>query len=244
MNVHSASVSVVLLGNFRPERFMPDKLADSGLVTKKMASSATFSSLLPGQQVSFKFGWGDLLVTPDRLQILTTEAPYVRTSDFVLKAFADLAPESSISSFGINRESHYNLGSNDARNELGMRLAPPDAWGDWGAKVKQSMQNEDKGSALQGGVTALQVRKPFRNEGIGGWLDITIGPSSIVPNFCGVLFRANHHHQLAKPAEGEEGSEEPVSVKDMTSRLLNVLSTGFDQSILQSEAIFQGVIAR
>lgn len=241
MNVESASVNIVLLGKFRPDNFLPDKLALGKVISRKVAESASLLSLIPGHQVQFKFGWGELLVLQNRFQITTAEAPYIRACDFIIKALGDLAPEAEVNAFGINRDSHYDLHTVAARNRLGTRLAPPEAWGAWGKKLRETMEGKREGTSLQGGVLFLQMRQPFLDDGITGWLDVTVTPSSVIPNATGVCFRSNHHHQLSYAVEGEKVQKEP-SASEITSRLLASLSDRFDNSIGDAEAIFEGVI--
>ena len=242
MKAESASVSIVLLGKFQPDNFLPEKLVSGKVISRKLAEAASYVALLPGYQAQFKFGWGELLVLQNRFQITTTEAPYIRICDFALKTLGDLAPESTVTAFGINRDSHYNLHSIAARDNLGKRLAPPEAWGAWGAKLRDSMKRKDRDAALHGGVLLVQMRLPFLENGIVGWLDVTVAPSSVIPKNSGVFFRANHHHQVSYSAsEGEEESKEP-SASDTTSKLLASLFDRFENSIADSESIFQGII--
>lgn len=240
MKVASPSVSIVLLGKFRPDNFLPDKLAEAKLITRKVAESVSYITLFPGIQVNFRFAWGDLLVQQDRFQIVTTEAPYIRVCDFALKALSDLAPDATVTAFGINRDGHYDLGSVEARNKLGTRLAPPEAWGPWGAKLRKSMEGKTKGTPMQGGVVHVQMRLPLLDDGITGWLDVTAMPSVVIANARGAYFRANHHHQAAPRASEIQKVDEKPS--DITTRLLARLSDRFEQSIADSESIFKEVI--
>lgn len=250
MKVESPSVSVVLLGRFRPDNFLPHKLADAKLIPPKVAESVSYTTLIPGIHVQFKFAWGDFMVVQDRFQISTSEAPYIRVCDFAVKAISDLGADATVTAFGINRDGHYDLGSIDARNDLGTRLAPPEAWGSWGQKLRQTMTGEAKGTAMQGGVIHIQMRHPFLDDGITGWLDITAAPSGVIADHRGVYFRANHHHQATpRASQGEVVAEKQSDImvgekpSDVTTRLLARLLDRFESSIAESESIFEGVLA-
>ncbi|MEK7855888.1 MAG: hypothetical protein AAB288_07350, partial [Acidobacteriota bacterium] len=116
------------------------------------------------------------------------------------------------------------------------------AWGSWGAKVRDSMKRKDKNMHFHGGVILLQMRLPFADDEIGGWLDVAVSPSTVIPNFTGVFLGANHHHQTSYGvSEGKKVNQEP-SASDLTHLLLTSLSERFDDSIDNSESIFQEVI--
>jgi hypothetical protein len=220
---------------------MPDKLVEAKLLPRKAAEAVTYIALVPRLQSHFRFGWGELLVHKDRFQIVTSESPYIRICDFALKAMNDLAPDSVVTALGINRDGHYDLGSRTERNKLGTRLAPPEAWGPWGKKVRESMGGHTLETPMQGGVIHIQMRLPFKDDHATGWLDITVQPSVQIPNNTGVYFRANHHHQPTTITSDNESIDDKD--RENTTRLLARLSEGFENSITESESIFEGVIA-
>jgi hypothetical protein len=241
MIAEAASVSVVLVGKFQPDDFLPDKLVAGKILSRKLLDSLSFVSLIPGSHVQYKFAWAEVTAQRRRLQVTSSEAPYIRVCDFVLKALGDVARESVVAAFGINCESHYNLGTIAARNRLGLRLAPPEAWGGWGAKVKESIEGEPGETNLQGGVILLRMRLPFLKGSVRGWLDVSISPSDVITGQTGICLIANHHHQISTSAsEAEETKDEP-SESDVTSKLLESLSAGFDNSLSDTELVFKEV---
>lgn len=239
MRADFTNASIVLLGSFDPDAFLPDALANAKVISKNEAKNAKFRLLGPGALVQFDLSWGQLLVARDRFQVGTNEAPYVRICDFAMKALHDLPSKSSVSAFGINLESHFNLGSVDARDVLGRRIAPPEAWGKWGQELLKSMKGN---TLLHGGVMSLQMRKPFFEEKVSGWLDITAGPSSRVSNNAGVVFRTNHHHQLPKKVLDDDEIDQPVKASPDGLALLEFLAERFDGSIQSANSIFSGVL--
>jgi hypothetical protein len=242
MKVESPSVTIVLVGSFSPDDFTPDKLAQGKVLATKVAASASYITLIPSHHVQLKLAWGELSVSKDRFQISTTETPYIRACDFALKALGDFAPNASVFAFGINRDAHYDLGSVEARNNLGIRLAPPEAWGAWGKTLLEDMDRAQRGMSLQSaGLLYLQMRQYFRDEAISGWLDVSVTPSAVMPT-TGVLFRSNHHHQLSDSASESGDLIKAPSESDITNRLLENLSARFDNSITQVESILEGVI--
>jgi hypothetical protein len=229
MRPQSTSVSIVLLGAFAPDRLTPAALASADVISKKDAEIAIPRTLLPGAVSHFDFHWGELSVTAQRFFANAKEAPYVRACDLVVKALRDLLPEARVTAFGINLESHFDLGSTAARDALGRRLAPPEAWGKWGEEVRRSMDRED---SMHGGMVRIQMRLPFRDERISGWLDVSAEPSSKISGKGGVVLRSNHHHQFAADLNDKpEGLE-----------LVDALAERFDASVLATENIFGDVI--
>lgn len=240
------NINIVLIGKFKPDNFMPSALAKSKVISQKAAELASFVSLIPQQLVSFKLDWSMIEVTTNRFVIYSVEAPHIRICDAVLKALRETDPDSIVSQFGINVDCHYDLGSPDARNDLGKRLAPPEAWGEWGAKILETMDGKYKGTPLQGGMMNILMRHPFVHEtGLTGWRDVTVAASASLQSRGGVLCRSNHHHQIKSlvPAEGEAEIAEPTYDSKTTELLLSALAARFEKSIEASISIFEGVIA-
>ena len=59
-------------------------------------------------------------------------APLIRIADITCRIFGDLLPDTPIHQVGINRMIHFDVGSQSAREEIGLKLAPREPWGDWG----------------------------------------------------------------------------------------------------------------
>lgn len=244
MDAAITNINIVLLGKFAPDSFLPRNLAEAKVISQKSAELATLVALVPRQTVHFKLNWSELEVTTSRIIIRSLEAPHIRISDFVLKALGEMAPDSTVTQFGINVDCHYDLGSVDARNELGRRIAPPEAWGTWGKSLMESMDGEVKGTPLQGGMKAIVMKLPFVNsKGLAGWRDITLTASTEVKGLGGVLFRSNHHHQL-KPLDFDDSEEaEPAYDSKTTALMLSALSSSFEKSIEDAISIFDGALA-
>ena len=101
------------------------------------------------------------------------------------------------------------------------------------------MAGDTRGTEKQGGVIHIQMRCPFDDDGVMGWLDVAVTPSNVIANHTGVYFQANHHHQPTPHVP--EKTEDPPS--EVTGRLLACLTERFEGSIAQSESIFEEVLA-
>lgn len=239
MNEFKSSISIVLIGKFKPDNFLPEKLADAGVVSKKIAETASYITLIPNQTIHLKFAWAELMVLQDRFQITSLVAPHIRICDFAQKALIDLAPDSTVSQFGINVTNHYDFGSIEAKNNFGKKLSPFDIWGTWGQEITGSFEDNRKGTTLQGGLTGIQIRLPFSNNMSNGWRAIIAAPSIEVPNNTGVLLQANHHHQISALSVGDDLTDKHIPATEHTTMLLDLLSSNFEASIQESISIFQ-----
>lgn len=235
------SVSIVLLGTFDPDAFRPEALIESKVLSERDGRLSKFRMLVPEAVTQFSLPWSEVMAAKDRVQFAIEEAPYVRICDFAIKAMREASSKSSVRAFGINVESHFRLPSREARDAFGRHIAPPSAWGPWGNGIAESMNQFDE---LHGGVLQVHMRQPFRDDNVEGYLDVTAGPSSRIPDHTGVYFRTNHHYQLPKSPSGD-GSSTPESRNSdqISSLLLRVLSEQFDNSIEKAERIFSETLS-
>lgn len=242
MNATAHKVSIVLVGEFNPDDFLPNNLLEGKVIAKKSAESASITVLVPKQTVQFKLNWAELLVVQNRIQITSLEAPHIRACDLVLKVLRELALNSTVSQFGINVDHNHDFGTFEARNNFGRKIAPPEVWGSWGQILLASMTGDECGTSLQGGVMGVHMRKPFADkDGLTGWRDVIVVPSENIKT--GISIRSNHHHQLTSIDPEAEKSEQPLSADAATSFLLTALSNRFEKSIADAVSIFEGVIA-
>ena len=236
-----SAVTLVGLGKFDPNRFLLESLVASKAISEAEADRSKVMALLPDQVVHFTLPWGELLVLRDRLHASATEAPFIRVADIVAQTMSTAEDRCSLRAFGINFEAHYDIGSMAARDAFAMRLAPSDAWGDWGRAIRKSMESTD--IEVHGGITVLTMRERIRVGDIRGWYDVTLTSSEKVPNNSGVRFLTNHHHEYAP----ESPPAADLSIKDkaneQTAALLAALEVGFDDSIEKGERIIAEVMA-
>jgi hypothetical protein len=241
MNPVKTSVSLVLIGQFEPNNFIPKKLAEGKVISQKASELASYISLVPEQNIQFSLDWVEVLVVKNRFQVVSLEAPHIRICDLALKALCDLAPTSLVSQFGVNVECHFDMESVGARNQIGVRLAPPEAWGVWGKVISDTMSGQHQGTPLQGGVVHIQMRLPFQDNEVGGWHDISVLPSTEVKSGFGVLMRSNFHYQIAN-SDSQEALDKKSDNKS-TSQLLSALANNFEKSIDNALSIFEEVLS-
>ncbi len=241
MEPEFSSVTIVLLGRFVVEDFLPEAMAQAKIISQKDFKAAQFLTLLPGAIIKYRLSWGEITIEPERLQVTTDRPPYVRISDFVAKALYESPRHPVVTAFGINLESHYRLPNMKVRDALGKRLAPPQEWGEWGTKILESMGNPEP---THGGMMHVQMRYRFEEPGLIGWRDVAVGPSPRIEGAAGVLFRTNHHHQSDKPAVDEDRGLERQGKNLDGMPLVDTLAQRFDASIAEAESIFRGVLEK
>lgn len=239
---HSAA-TIVLLGRFQPDDFMPNRLVEKKIISSKDGAAAQFLTLIGGQAVQYKLPWATLLVANDRFQVSTSDMPFVRISDLARKAIGELDTHAVITAMGLNFDAHYDVGGFSDRDRIACRLAPPEAWGNWGQAIKESMQTTGpEGMEMHGGLMSQTMRLPLRlGSGLRGWRDVTIEPSNVIPDAKGIWLRTNLHHALDTPDE-EKTDDKIFDNEEILERFLCRLDEAFDTAIIEAEEIFKGVI--
>lgn len=218
-------VSIVVIGSFTPEAISPSWLAFHGLISAAEADEATLSS--DGSTLSqIDLGWGKFFVGRNRIQFFTSQSPWVRAKDFILKLLIDVIPSAPSSALGINITGHYPLSFHE-KERLGHRLAPREPWGDWGGNIKNADADHQAS-----GLTSITMR-----QGVGLdckynlYIDVNISSSNLLkPN--GVRIYVNDHYDFSDSADAKVSPE--VTAK--------VLDEQFDLSLKRSNLIMDGII--
>ncbi len=220
-----AGVAVVMIGNFNPSIFTPAWFGWHGLISEKMVDTANTKIVHP-QISDFNVDWLHIQVVPERFQINTTQAPYIRVQDLAIRIFREHLPHTPLDTMGINREVHFLVESFDERDQLGRLLAPTDPWGEWGKKLEPD--------GYQGGVTSItmsQVDPEGRPP--GGQINVTVEPSNrIGQGHLGVYVRVNDHYTIEN-VESEIG----------TSKIVELLEENFDESLRRADQIIDHIMS-
>lgn len=220
-----AGVAVVMIGNFNPSIFTPAWFGWHGLISEKMVDTANTKIVHP-QISDFNVDWLHIQVVPERFQINTTQAPYIRVQDLAIRIFREHLPHTPLDTMGINREVHFLVESFDERDQLGRLLAPTDPWGEWGKKLEPD--------GYQGGVTSItmsQVDPEGRPP--GGQINVTVEPSNrIGQGHLGVYVRVNDHYTI-------ENIESGIG----TSKIVELLEENFDESLRRADQIIDHIMS-
>lgn len=207
-----AIVSVVIIGQFNPAIVQPLWLAAEGLITKAEAEGAKVEVIHP-ELAEFRLPLSEqgailrVQMLRERLHISTEDARlYESTRDLTISILT-LLRHTPVSKLGINFDCHVAMPSDEARNALGQRLAPPGPW---------------NGIVDQAALLSLSM-KCARTDGHEGHVVVKVEPSSRVP--FGVLVGVNDHFDIS-PSDSLG-----------TEKLVEVLKAGWDGSIKRSREI-------
>src|SRR3989337_289929 len=126
-----SNVSIVLVGSLNAAIFHPVLFVANDLFSKEILESSKVE-LVHHQLTAFNIGdWLNIRVEPSRFIAETSDPPFVRLSDLVVRTFGEVLTHTPISMLGINRRVHFSVGDEATRNRIGQILAPQEAWGEW-----------------------------------------------------------------------------------------------------------------
>ena len=219
-----SEVEVVVLGAFNPAIFTPAWFVLHGLLPEGAADSAKVEIVHP-QVTEFTFDWLDLQATAERFSPATSQAPYVRVCDLVVRVFRERLPHTPLRAFEINHYVHFPMRSPAEWDRIGRTLAPVEPWGRWGADLEPD--------GAHGGMTSLtmsQLDPPGR--AAGGRINVTVEPSSRIRDpRSGVYVLVNDHYPIdeTSPTSG--------------TRSIGVLEESFDASLRRSDELIDHVMS-
>jgi hypothetical protein len=219
----NSSYSIVFLGHFNPAIFSPLWFGTHGLFTEDEVNAAQIFMIHP-EIARFTAGGITLQVEATRF-VATATSSAIQLHDLVARTFRDFLNHTPIRSMGINREVHFKLKSQEARIELGRKLAPLAPWGEWGDVLGQQPVE------LTSGMISLSMRQVKKLDSYGGFIQTTIQPSSLIPRPVGVFLQVNDHYELS-PALEVMGAD----------KMLDILDAEFEKSLTQSEWIIDQVL--
>jgi hypothetical protein len=187
----SSDVAIVLLGSFNPAIFNPDWLVLNGVIGKTQAEVREIGVITP-QVSEFRVSSYHYQVTPQRMQVLFESAPVVELQDTVSKIFQELLPHTPVQQLGINRSVHFSVGSEEKRNEIGRKLAPPEPWGRWSEEWK------DRLPPNRAGMTNLAVHEVFPGDPHDRRMTATVQPSMLIADNAGIFAAINDNYVLTE----------------------------------------------
>lgn len=220
------SVSIVLVGSLNAAIFHPAWFGANNLLSKEDVDSADVE-LVHREIAAFKVGdWLRVRVEPNRFIAETSEPPFVRLSDLVVRTFGEALTHTPISQLGINRRVHFSVGDEDARNRIGQILAPQEAWGEWASCIA------GKKDGKHGGMISLTMAQENLDDREIGRIRAKVEPSALIKDGSGIFVEVNDHYEISDKA-----------ALDGAIRITGLLGKQFDISIQRSEWIIDQVMA-
>ena len=182
-NPQLRGLSIVIVGAFNPTIFQPMWFAEEKLLTVEEAEHAEVQ-IIHADVTAFQLPWIGLSVERERFTANSIAEPYFeRLVDVVVGTFERLR-HTPLRMLGINNEVHYKADSFEEWHELGHRLAPKPFWDKFFKKP---------------GLQSLTIRQVPRDDQEGGYVDVTVEPSTRV--MPGVYVRINDHFAPSDAAE-------------------------------------------
>ncbi len=218
------TVAVVLLGRLNPAIFQPQWFARCGLVSDEDAEAAHIEIIHP-EISKFQIGKFEISVETGRLVAELQSPPFVEVVDFLERTFREFLPHTRIYQMGINRSVHFSVGTEEARNEIGMRLAPHEPWGNWGEAIERPFPN-------RGGLRILTMEERGLEDRPNGHFQVRVEPSLKVKGDVGIYVSTNDDYRVAD-AEDVDGCRE----------ILDLLHSSFEPSMKRAETIIDQLMS-
>ncbi|WP_435550072.1 hypothetical protein [Desulfobacterium sp. N47] len=186
------NVSIVLVGNLNPAIFHPAWFVANNILSKEDLKSAKVE-IIHQHLAVFKVGdWLHLTAEPNRFISETSEPPFVRLSDFVVKTFGEALIHTPISQMGINRLVHFSVGDEETRNKIGKKLAPQEVWGEWAPFISGKKQEK------HGGMVSITMQQVDLDDREAGQIQARVEPSLLIKNGSGISVTVNDHYEISK----------------------------------------------
>ena len=217
-------VTIVLLGNFNPAIFTPAWFEMNGLLPEGTAASASLG-VAHREVTAFTADWLILQAMTQSFSAETSQAPYVRVRDLIVRVFKEYLPHTPVHAFGINRGVHFRMRNYEDFDRVGKSLAPVEPWGPW----KDDLELD----GTHGGMTSLRMSQ-LRPAGraAGGEINITVEPSArIGGERHGIYCKVNDHYTIENTNSETAGE------------WTKLLEDKFDTSLWRSDKIIDHVMS-
>lgn len=220
-----AGASIVLVGNFNPAILSPDWFIRHGLVNEQAVQRDDPDFIVHPQVAQFKLDWCQIVVETGKFSISSSKDPLILIMDLTVRTFSEFLPHTPLRQLGINRQVHFQVASPDVRDAIGFRLAPPDAWGDWGRHI--SARSDQK----RGGLRSLIMQQQVFDDDRTGYISTTVQPSGQITAGLGVFVQVNDHYEATEqePARG-------------TAEIVALLKDRFEASLTNSDGIIDQIM--
>jgi hypothetical protein len=219
------NVSIVLIGSLNAAIFHPSWFVANNILRKDDIEDAKVDFVHSALAV-FKIGdWLSVRVEQNRFIAETSEPPFIRINDFVVKTFKEVLVHTPLFQIGINRQVHFSVGDEETRNKIGKKLAPQEAWGEWASDIAGKKDNK------HGGMMSLTMQQADLDDRSVGAIQARVEPSMLIKNRTGIFVGVNDHYEIAE--QGHSGG---------SAEIMDILVKQFDASIKRSEWIIDQVM--
>jgi hypothetical protein len=154
-------------------------------------------------------------------------APPVTIYDLINRTFGEFLVHTNLSAAGINYQANFRFPDEKSLHELGDRLAPKEAWGDWGKQLSSPNKSGKNPSMRQGGLRRIAMEQSVRPDGKRGSISLQLEPTA---NPVGVVMLVNDHYEV------EENQKNAGS-----AALLSLIKDEFDTSMSRAKSIIEQI---
>lgn len=169
--------------------------------------------------------WLKINVEPNRFIAATSEPPFIRLLDLVVRTFREVLMHTPVYQLGINRTVHFSVGDEETRNKIGIMLAPQDVWGEWAKDISGEKE-------MHGGMISLEMEQPKPSDRENGRIRAQVKPSHLIKNSSGIFINVNDHYEITEA--NAQGGSIPI---------IDILEKQFEVSIKRSEWIIDQIMA-
>ena len=220
-----AGASIVLVGNFNPAILAPDWFVRQGLVKEQAVIRDDPDLIIHPQIAQFKLDWCRIVTEPSKFSISGAKDPLVQLMDLTVRTFGEFLSHTPVRQLGINRYVHFPVESVEARDKIGQRLAPPEAWGDWSGAIITNAGSK------RGGMRSLTMEQQVFDYERTGYIRTTVQPSSLLPSGLGVFVEVNDHYEVAA-----------TDALMGTQKIISILKENFEPSRAYADGIIDQVM--
>ena len=225
------NASIVLLGSFNPMIFQPAWFARYEMIGSKEAEEAANLFQFKDQVVTFKVDMFELSVQLDRFMVNSLDNHPEHIKDLVISCFVEYLPHTPIRAMGINRNVHFDTGDFEIRDRVGSRLAPKDAWGEWGKEIEEAHTAPIN---KRGGMTSITMfQHKLQLDRFSGSVQAKVEPSNKIKNNTGIFVGVNNHFESS-------ATEQPIQDASLVAE---VLETNWNTSMVRAEMIVDQIMA-
>lgn len=219
-----------MLGSFNPAIFLPKWLAQNKMIGEKESGIPVISQTR--EELEFETGNLHIRASLERFEICSITYQFEHVKDFLISCFGTFLSHTPIHSMGINRCVHFDTGDFDVRDRVGSRLAPKEAWGEWGKEIEEATV-EDADMYKRGGMTSItMLQKNLQFEGRDLYVQARVEPSLRISNHTGIFVDVVNHFNLV--ANGVQDTSSTTAV--------STLEANWESSLRRAERIFDQVM--
>lgn len=221
--------TIVLHGSFNHAIFQPAWFARCGMIGDGEAQNADAS--LGSRESMFRTALFRASVRRDRFLVAGLDNHSEHVRDLVISCFGEFLPHTPVREVRINRRIHFDAGSFEIRDRVGGRLAPKDAWGEWGRQMQEASRKSEDGNGRGDMSSVVMTQSLESEEDRNVRVMVRVGPSDVIKGNKGILVNVVN---IFDSTEKEEVQDASFAV--------GVLRECWDISLERADFVFDRIV--